>query len=76
MFDQLGRQATAMARGGCAPALEQTGRSPHRGPARPLIESRESFLGEGSFRLHGKDRPVGLHEDALGVAAQNEFADL
>jgi len=76
VFDQLGRQATAMARGGCAPALKQTGRTPPRGPARPLFESRESFLGEGPVRLHGKDGPVGLHEDALGVAAQDEFADL
>ena len=50
---------------------------PHLGgPARPPFESRESFLGEGPVRLHGKDGPVGLHEDALGVAAQDEFADL
>lgn len=50
---------------------------PHLGgPARPLFESRESFLAEGPVRLHGKDGPVGLHEDALGVAAQDEFADL
>jgi len=46
------------------------------GPARALFGSRESFLGEGSVRLHGKDGPIGLHEDALGVAAQDEFSDL
>ena len=45
-------------------------------PVHRLREPRELFLGEGSVRLHGKDGPVGLHEDALGVAAQDEFADL
>ena len=48
------------------------------GPARLawLRAAGNSGLGKGSLRFHGKDGPVSLHEDALGMASQDEFADL
>ena len=46
------------------------------GAAEGFEPSGASQLGDGSVGLHGQDRTVRLHEDALGVAAQDEFAHL